>query len=209
MDLLVLKNKITKNRYGSKCLLGPAYQILNKKYEKRNFSRKKKYTILGTFGGFDEKNIVEFFCHEIENYLDKITVKIILGAATKKSKKTQLLEAKYRKHLKTISSTRDLKKEISSAEFGFCAGGITTYEFAAMGVPFAIICQYKHQLKTAREWQKRKIALNLGLPSKKTKKKIQNIVKNITEGKIPIKIKGKQVVDGFGARRVAMEILKI
>ncbi len=189
-------------------MLGPTYQILNKKYEKKNFSRKKRFAILATFGGFDEKNIIDLFCRELENYLDKIKVKIILGVATKKSKKIKFLESKF-KNLHTVQATRDLKKEISRAQFGFCAGGITTYEFAAMGVPFIIICQYKHQLKTAREWQKQKIALNLGLPNQKIKKKIRTLVRNIVEGKIPIKIKGKQVVDGFGARRAAMEILKI
>ena len=32
-----------------------------------------------------------------------------------------------------------------------------------MRIPFAIICQYKHQLITAREWANRDIAENLGL----------------------------------------------
>ena len=70
-----------------------------------------------------------------------------------------------------------MRKEIGQSKFGFCAGGITTYEFAHMKTPFAMICQYKHQLIAAREWKKLGLALNLGLLSKSTPIKIQNIIK--------------------------------
>jgi len=36
------ENMVTHNRYGTKCLLGPKYQILNKKFEKNNLNHKKK-----------------------------------------------------------------------------------------------------------------------------------------------------------------------
>jgi len=202
------ENKITYNRYGTKCLLGPKYQILNKKFEKNNTNYKKKYMILATFGGFDEHGIVDILCTELEKNLDKITVKIILGAATKKSKNMKFLESKYPKRLQIIQETKNMKKEISHAEFGICSGGITTYEFTTLGIPFVIICQYKHQLKTAREWQKRNIALNFGLPNKQTRSKIQNLIKKLAKNKIPVKT-NKSIVDGLGAKRIAHEILKI
>lgn len=202
-------NKVIKNRYGTKCLVGPAYQILNKKYEKTNYRTKKKYNILATFGGFDEHNIVDIFCQKLVNYLDKITAKIILGPATKKTKRIESLETRYRDHLEIISETKDMKKEIANAEFGICGGGTTSYEFAVMGVPFAIICQYNHQIHTARAWRRRNIALNLGLPNDKTEKKLRNLLKNIADKKISIKPKRRGVVDGLGGRRAAKEILKI
>ena len=74
-------------------------------------------------------------------------------------------ELKYSKNLFVVNETKNMRKEISETSFGFCAGGITTYEFATMNIPFAIIFQYKHQLLTAKAWEKRKIAYNLGLPS--------------------------------------------
>ena len=203
------ENKIIQNKYGTKCLLGPAYQILNKRYEKRERPQRKNFTILATFGGFDEHNVIEIFYNQLLHYLDKITTKIILGPATIKSRNVKSVEFKNKKHIVIIQETKNMKKEIASAEFGICGGGLTTYEFAAMGLPFAIICQYKHQLKTAREWEKRKIALNLGFPSSRTKTKIQNLLKNISEEKIPIKPKKSLIVDGLGAKRVAREILSL
>jgi spore coat polysaccharide biosynthesis predicted glycosyltransferase SpsG len=90
-----------------------------------------------------------------------------------------------------------------------CAGGVTSYEFASLGVPFAIICQYKHQRVTAKEWQNKKVAWNLGFPNKKTKMRIHKFVKYAIEGSEKNTSKGKSVVDGFGAKRVAKEILDL
>jgi len=59
-DLLVngfvgFKNGIIKNKYKTKCLLGPKYQILNKNFSKKIISNKEKYKLLVTLGGLDEK----------------------------------------------------------------------------------------------------------------------------------------------------------
>ena len=101
-----------------------------------------------------------------------------------------------------------MKREILSSEFGFCSGGLTTYEFASMNVPFAIICDEKHQLKTAREWERRKIALNLGMIKKITKKDIKKIILKLMDNQIKLK-SGRKVVDGKGSIRAANEIVKI
>ena len=66
----------------------------NKKYQNRKFTNQKKYTILATFGGFDEHNIIPVFCKQLTKYLDRITAKIILGPATKKSKELKNIEEK-------------------------------------------------------------------------------------------------------------------
>jgi len=203
-------NQITKNRFGSKCILGPRYQIIHKNYEKKILPKKKKYTILATFGGFDENNLFDIFCQNLENYLEQIKVKIILGPVTKKSKILKKLELEYPKNLFVVNETKNMRKEISETSFGFCAGGITTYEFATMNIPFAIICQYKHQLLTAKAWEKRKIAYNLGLPSKNSNIKIQKILNKIFTGNVNlVNNKGHFIVDGLGSKRAADQILKL
>ena len=212
-DLLInafigFKNSITKNPLGTKCLLGPKYQILNKKYENQKKITKKKYSFLITFGGFDEQNLLETFCDELEKYLENLKVKIILGYATYQTKKLRSLKTKFPHNIDIILETSNLKKEISQSSFGICSGGITTYEFAALGVPFAIVCQYKHQIATAKEWEKKGYAINLGYPNSKTKYKIRKVLNDIFEKKIIINPKNN-VVDGLGAKRVAQKILNL
>lgn len=201
------KNQITYNKHGTKCLLGPAYQILNKEFMKRK-RKIKKTTLLATFGGFDEQNIVDVLLSALVNYVGKIKIKIILGPGTVKSRKITTYEKKYKYSVKIISKTRTMFKEISNAEFGMCSGGITTYEFAALNVPFAIISQVKHQLMTAKEWQKKGRAFNLGLVNNNTQERIEGFLKKIATKKLGSKLK-KSLIDGFGVKRAAQEILRL
>jgi spore coat polysaccharide biosynthesis predicted glycosyltransferase SpsG len=202
------RNKIITNRFKTKCLLGPKYQILDESCKKIK-SKKKKFFLLATFGGYDEHNISEIFCQSIEQYLKKIKVRIILGPATFKTKKIRKFEKIYSKTVSIIKETRDMCDEISQSHYGICSGGITSYEFASKKVPFAIICQHRHQLKTATEWEKKGIALNFGLPNGNTTKKIQSYIERIIQNTLHSRSIKKSLVDGYGSKRAADEILKI
>jgi len=200
------KNKIIRNKFGSKCFLGPSFQILNKNFSHKKKLSTKKYKLLVTFGGFDEKNIVKIFLKEFLKHKNKIKTKIILGPASKSKEIKKLKD--YDGFITLVQQTKNMYKEIIAAEFGLCSGGVTSYEFAAINVPFAIICQAKHQLKTAQEWQKRGLGLNLGLVNKKTGKKIENFLDLIHEKSFGHS-KNRSIVDGLGAKRVSREILKL
>jgi len=203
------RNQITKNKFGVKCILGPSYQILDKKFSKIKNSRKKKYDLIITFGGFDEKNIIGLLLKPLTVFLDKIKIKIILGPSTRKSNKIRKWHLKHRKNVNVINKTKDMYREITSANFGICAGGITSYEFASVKIPFAIICQVKHQLITAREWHQRNVALNLGLFNKKIEKRIERLLERLVQGKGVYQYSKKTIVDGMGAKRVSDEILRM
>ena len=192
-------NKIRTNKFKTKCLLSPKYQILNQEYEnKQNY--KKKYDLLITVGGFDANNLLEIILKKISKYEKKIKIKIILGHATKK---TTIINkfTKKSNNITIINKTNNLAKEIASTKFGICAGGITTYEFATLHVPFAIVCQYKHQIFTAKEWHKRKIAKNLGFIQKEPKK-IDVFLNHLIQNKIFLNY--SNLVDGLGCKRVSV-----
>lgn len=197
-------NKIKTNKFKIKCLLGPKYQILNQQYAKKQYY-KKKYDLLITVGGFDANNLLEIILKKISKYEKKIKIKIILGHATK----NKLIISKFvtkSNEITIINKTNNMKKEISSTKFGICGGGITTYEFAALHIPFAIVCQYKHQIFTANEWHKRKIAKNLGFIQKEPKK-IDLFLNHLMQNKIILN--HSNLVDGLGSKRVAIEILNL
>lgn len=199
-------NSIKTNRFGTKCLLGPKYQILSKEYEKNNLKFKNPETILVTFGGYDNQKLVESFCKQMMPFLTSLKIKIILGAATKKTKKLSNLESRF-KDLSIVNTALNFKNEIQNCKFGFCAGGITTYEFAILHVPFTIICQYKHQIKTARAWKKNKIALNFGFKSNILEKRLKKILLKLSKDSAKFNFKLDFKIDGFGARRVSKYLL--
>jgi len=201
------KNKYIKNKYGTTCILGPKFQILNKNFEKKHESS-KKYDLLVTFGGFDENNIIENVLNVLSKFPKQIKTKIILGPATIKTKKIEKLERRCKKSAFIIKQTSNMFNEINSSRFGLCAGGITTYEFAAKKVPFGVISQVQHQVLTAKEWEKQKIGRNLGKINNHTNKKIEKFLNDILNNNISSNPR-KNIVDGLGSKRIALEIKKI
>lgn len=200
------KNKTIKNKFGTKCLLGPKYQILNNQFAKKIVKTKKQYKVLVTFGGFDEKNLTKIFLETFRNMKKPIKTKIILGPSTSKSE-IKKLSTKIKKNLIVVDKTKNMFKDMTKAEFGICSGGLTTYEFASLGIPFVIICQNKHQVLTAKQWEHRRDTINLGLPNIKTPKKLEKILNNVCSKKF--KPRNKTIVDGLGSYRVKSEIIKM
>jgi len=200
-------NKISYNKYNSKCLLGSKYQILNEGFSNKK-SKKKKYDLLVTFGGFDEKNIVELFLECWKELQKKLTVLIVLGPGTQKSEQLNRMLKKYPEKITVLNQTSKMFQEISRTRFGLCAGGITTYEFARMRLPFAIICQVRHQVLTAKEWEKKKIARNLGIINKNTRKNLNDYLSDIINNKIKLKIE-KTSTNDSGSKIVVSEIMKM
>jgi len=200
------KNEIIKNE-NQTILLGPHFQILDERF-REPIKKSKKYDILATFGGIDEAKNFEFFLESINIISKKLDVKCILGLGIKKSKKIIQFQKISHHNIKVIQYSKNMQKEIASCKFGFCSGGITSYEFALMKKPFAIIAQNKHQLITANEWEKKKIAINIGLGNKKNAKKLYEILEKISENKIP-KLSNKKYVDGKGSQRIVKNIMEI
>jgi len=199
------ENKIQYNKYGTKCLLGPKYQILNKKITRYNQDKTKSYDFLATFGGIDEKNISELIFKTITKENIKIKkCKIIFGPA--KKIKQGVIEQNKNKKIELVRESKNIFKDMVKTKIGFCAGGITSYEFACLRIPFVVICQVKHQLETAKEWDKKGFAINLGLPNKLTPKKIRKILENKNNLKLS---NNRKIIDGNGGFRAKREICNL
>ena len=212
VDLLVngfigFSKKIKKNKYNSKCLLGPHYQALNKNFINCKKIRKKQYKILATFGGYDENNIAEIFLKELLKSGKKIKTKIIVGPSSKNLKK--LIKLNDQKEIMICKKTNNMCKEISDSEYGICSGGLTTYEFASQQIPFGIISHNRLQYITAKEWANLDLAVNLGIVGKKTKKEIKKYLDLIETDGLKLSNNKKKIIDGLGAMRVSREIVKL
>ena len=202
------KNQIIKNKFDSKCMIGPNFQILNKEFSKKNKTASKKWDILISFGGYDEKGIMSKVTKILPHYLDKLKIKIILGPVARKNLELNKLQRKYPTNLDVKKSSNNMAKEMSDVKYGLCTGGLTTYEFASMKIPVGIISDDHHQVDTAKHWEKLGFAKNLGMINNSTIKKINLFLEEIYQGKA-VFYNRKLVVDGNGAKRVSNEILKI
>ena len=200
------ENKIVRNKK-TKLLLGPKYQILDPKFSKQK-KDKVKYDILATFGGFDESKIFEYLLESLSYVSGRLSIRCILGVGTKNSQKLKNLQRNSKHKISIINQTSSMKREIDVCRFGLCSGGITTYEFAASKIPFAIISQNKHQLITANEWHKRKAGIDIGLPNKKNQKKLIKFLEDISRGETS-GFSRRKFVDGNATSRISKYIQKI
>ncbi len=212
-DLIVngfigFKNKIVQNDYNVKCLLGPKFQILDNSFSTNKKKIKKEIDLLATFGGTDDNNISGILVDILSNYNLNIKVKIILGHRKNIPKNQIKLLKNLNPSISILNFTNNMRKEIQSSRFGLCSGGLTAYEFASQGIPFGIVCQNKHQQVTAQEFNKKGLAVNLGLINKKTSYRIKGFLEKIIIDKKNMKIP-KKIIDGKGVIRVAREIKKL
>jgi len=196
-----LKNQKILNKYGAKCCLGPKYQILNRNFQKKKV-QKKRIDLLATFGGFDENNLIKLL---IKNYEGEFSLRIILGFSTKinEIKKYQKI---FGDNISFLKETKNMAEEIKKARYGICSGGITSYEFACLGVPFAIICQAKHQIQTAKVWDSLGIAKNLGFKNRTISIRLKQYLRQVNNSNLRI---NHFKIDGNGSTRVAKEIIKL
>lgn len=192
------------NKSNQRLLLGPKFQIIDSRFLQPK-KMKTKFDVLATFGGSDESRIIEYFLESLQHVSKKLKIKCILGPSTKNSKKIQLLKENNFHQITIISQTNNMKKEIEDCAFGLCSGGITSYEFAALKVPFAILAQNKHQLITSKEWAKRRVSISIGLSNKKNQHHLIDLLEKISQGKIP-KFSKQNFVDGNGVQRVVKNI---
>jgi len=199
-----LKNSKTINKYGSKCLIGPKYQILSNTPIQK-IPKKPKFDLLITLGGYDKNCNLDNLAEILPKYLLKLRIKIIVGPSTKKPEKIIELKKKFKKSLEITKYSKNMINEIINSKFGLCGGGITTYEFALFKIPFLIICQYDHQITTARYWKKFGYSYDYVLPKDKTMRKIESYLQNIIEQKI-ISKKKKFEIDNLGISRIVKEI---
>lgn len=202
-----LKNSKIKNQYGSTCLLGPKYQILTNSTIQK-IPKRPKYDLLITLGGYDKNNNLDKLTKILPKFLPKLKVKIIIGPSSKKTKKIMELERQFKKSLQVIKFSKNIRNEIVNSKFGLCGGGITTYEFALFKIPFFIICQYEHQITTAKYWKKFGYSFDYVIPKDKTISQIEKYLQNITEQKIFNK-KKKVKIDSLGISRIKKEIKKL
>lgn len=201
------KNRFSYNKFNTPCYLGPKFQILNHGFAKTSL-RKKTIFLIATFGGSDENRIIPILLKCLESYISKIKIKIILGPGTNLDSVISYYKKIYGKNLIIIQETNQMFSEIKTAKYGLCSGGITSYEIASCHIPFGIISQVEHQLITAIEWEKKHLAMNLGIINKHTEQKILNFLDKIYSNQHGLNY-DSSIVDGKGVKRTAKIIISL
>lgn len=142
-----------KNRF-----IGYKYLFLrniNSSYKKKIIKNVKNIVV--TFGGYDKRNLTNFFlkCLLRNNNLFKKPIKIEILVGYEKNKVIN----NWKKLIKKIETYQKIKinitilasdyfKRLSKADLAVVSGGLTVFDCIVRGIPVIGLPQYQHQLKT-------------------------------------------------------------
>lgn len=195
----------------SKLLLGCKYTLLRKEFAAwRNWEREIPVIarrILVTLGGSDKTNMTT----KVIDCLDKIKrsnieVTVIAGQL---NPHYQELIARIDKSDRLITLKTDIKdmpRYIAHADLVIAAGGSTCYELAFMATPFVTIVLAENQSEIAKHFANNGISIDMGWYEYLTSESLAEVITEVVENKelrYKMSHKGKDLIDGYGAVKVA------
>ena len=211
-DLVICPQPLEFNyRKDIKYLIGPKYAPISDKFNFKKLKIYEKNKILISFGAYDSygltlnviKSIVKLNMVELKN------LKIIITLS-----KDSPIIAKVKNTIKNLSNfvlildSKNMQDIYKMCNIAIGAPGLSFLERMASGLPSILISQNKFHNNIIDKWVK----MGCGIKAENSVKSIQNklnllLLNNDLQKKLIVK--GKKIVDGSGASRIAKEIIKM
>jgi len=184
---------------------GPSYIILPEmKYKDLEMPRDCK-RIFVSFGGYDHLNLTLKTIKALENLNKKIEIVVVIGNIYKHKNELNAFLKKAKRRYKVYFQPKRFGEILDRTDIAVVSGGATLFEAMARGVPSVTICQYEHQLKTAKRYERSGATICLGMGDSinedTIKTKINDLIKNRALRKSLLE-NGMLLVDGLGLERV-------
>ena len=201
--------------FQTKFFIGPEYMILRKEFEdahkKTRRINKHVTNVLIAMGGSDPKDLTIKAIEAVNNLSENVNVTILLGPAYRSHVKLRkILSTVKKRKLKVIPGVSETSEYLLNSDIIVSGGGITLYESAATGTPAVVLTEKIHQNKTAGEFERRGVVINLGLGEKISEISITHCLSELMQDvdrRRRMSTSGKKLVDGRGALRVAKILL--
>ena len=204
-----------KQREETQLLIGPDYALLRTEFSQYRQDvrlRDQVQKILLTLGGGADKGMT-VFCLDAIKFIDpKIErVSLVSSANPHLSDIVEYVKKSGNENIKLFVDSQQIAQHMADVDIAITAGGTTTFETAMMGLPSLIVQIADNQSLNAKAWQEYGVAIDLGLFSKLKRQVLEKkTVEVINNSKLckSMSDKGKIMVDGLGASRVAQILSK-
>jgi UDP-2,4-diacetamido-2,4,6-trideoxy-beta-L-altropyranose hydrolase len=195
-------------------LIGSQYVLLRQEFMAwRGWQReipKVARKVLVTMGGGDPDNVTLKVIHALGQVkVDELEAVIVVGGNNPNYDilKSTLYNLQFKIRLeRNVSNMPEL---MAWADVSISAGGSTCWELAFMGVPSLLLVCADNQCRIAEELSKVGLVINLGWYEHVTTTQIAETFIKILDTTLrnEMSVKGKILIDGMGAKRVAKMIL--
>ena len=163
-DLLLDQNYIhDNNRYNRLLssdtirLLGPKYVLLRKEFVQNNINRRQNKTtkrVFLFFGSVDQDNLTKLALKALtQPKLKHLLVDVVIGSANPHQSELAK-EVKKHPNMKLYVQIDNIAKLMSKADLSLGAGGATTWERMAIGLPSIVITIADNQLAFTKDLDK-------------------------------------------------------
>ncbi|UCD54947.1 MAG: hypothetical protein JSV93_05375 [Candidatus Omnitrophota bacterium] len=182
--------------------------------EKHNISRvikKEVETILVTQGGSDTYGYTPKIIKGLYKVTPGIVINVVLGPNFSHHLHLKQILEDAPRSFNIIKGKNDLSNLMLQADMAISGGGNILFELACLGVPTIVICGERFEEKTAKRLQGEGFGINLGFGKYVKEKDICGAVTelmNDTKKRRQMSAKGMDLIDGYGATRVAELIIR-
>jgi UDP-2,4-diacetamido-2,4,6-trideoxy-beta-L-altropyranose hydrolase len=200
-----------KRRPGARLLLGPRYTLLRREFRqwrgwKRAIaSRARRFLI--TLGGGDPGNVTAQVIRAVSTITpaDREVV-IVLGPANPRVEEVCSLCASLGGQFTVLQGAGNMPELMAWADLAITAGGSTCWELAFMGLPSVVLILADNQVAIADSLHAAQAAVNLGWGTSISAQSVAGAVVDLVaspDRRTAMSMRGTQLVDGYGARRVS------
>lgn len=194
--------------------LGTDYVLLRdefKQYRDKPRSFDVVRNVLIAFGGADLHNQVLKTLKALDHINGEFAVTVVLGSSNPHKKEVEAFVAQNKRHVIIYQYVDFMAKLMSEADIVISSGGATTWEVCYLGVPSVQTMLAENQISVLKELDQRGVVKGLGWYEDVSEHDISNAVRTLIDHKElreSMSRKGRTLVDGSGAQRVAATILK-
>ena len=202
-------------------LLGARYVLLRKPFQEKAKSPRRHpevaSEVLISLGGSDLKDCTRFVLEAMasiaDRRLDGIQVSVVLGPEYR-GEAGSMLRGWSRKgsRPRVERSPANMEELLASSDLAILAGGTTCYEAALLSLPFVLLMTAENQRLNELGLRRAGACLSLGKAEEATKERVAEAVRALALDhslREAMGGKGRSLVDGEGASRVAQEIRQL
>ena len=204
-----------RRNFTTQLLLRTRYALLRREFLSwNNWSRSIPTVarrLLVTLGGSDPYNTT---CQVVRSLCDvevpDLKVKILIGLANRHHKAVRQATEQVPGRFEILTSLADMAGVMAWADLAITAAGTTCLELAFMGLPSVTVELADNQRRIAERLAEAGISFNAGwhsdLDTGQLTEVIARLVRSADE-RAEMSRRGRAIVDGFGARRVAQILM--
>lgn len=188
----------------------PLSPVFHVKHNAVKAIKQRVEVILVMQGGGDTYGFTPKIIKSLYGITADINISVVLGPNFSHDAELNEVLDKSPRKVTIIRGMDDLSDLMMEADLAISAGGNTLFELACLGVPAIVLCAELFEVGTADRLQKEGFGINLGfgeyVDEKDVYKAVSLLIHN-TEMRVKMSGRGKSLIDGRGAKRVAESAL--